>query len=203
MNKTFFLLLFFVLFSCKKNNIELYYSGEEGEQDIVTDATGVQYPTLDPPSYQYCGPGWGRKMCRFLLKYDNTTWTETESYNSEFSDIRFSRFNGDPYFISFFKFDSITSFCKGWKLGETIYDGKKWHIKIKKDEVDVLTFEYNYYGTNEEIEFTKSYKFEVIDGLLHFTNKEGQTIIFKPSQKTYSEDSLNTNEIIKLDGCMF
>ena len=51
---------------------------------------------------------------------------------------------------------------------ENIYDGIKWYITIKKDEEDVLWFDLDYYGTGQEIEYTTTYKYEVIDGLLHF-----------------------------------
>ncbi|CAM1370034.1 hypothetical protein [Tenacibaculum xiamenense] len=204
MKKILLPFLFFVLFSCSENGVE---KGSEpleyGPQDFVTDASGVQYPFLDPPSYQYCGPGWGRKFCRFLRKYDGTTWADAENYYSDFSDIRFSNFNGDEYFISFFNIDVVTSYCKGWKKGENTYDGIKWNIKIKKDEADVLWFDYEYYGTSEEIEYTITYKYEVIDGLLHFSNSEGQTFIFNPSEKNYTEGSLNTGEIVYLEGCIF
>ena len=48
----------------------------------------------------------------------NTIWADSAHYYSEFSDIKFSNFTSDPYFISFFQLDSITSYCKGWRLGE-------------------------------------------------------------------------------------
>ena len=66
------------------------------------------------------------------------------------------------------------SYCKGWKKGENTYDGKKWNIKIKKDEWDTW-FDYEYYGTSQEIEYTITYKYEVIDSLLHF-QLEGQNL---------------------------
>lgn len=178
---------------------------EFGEQDIVTDASGLQYPVLEPPAYQYCGPGWGAKMCRFLNKYNGTIWADSENYYNDFSDIKFEKFSAGDHFISFFNLDPIASYCEGWKLGETTYDGMKWNIEIKRDEVDVLSFDYDYYGSSEEIEYSITYKFEVIDGLLHFssTENEGQTIIFSPSEKKYSEDFLETEQIIRLEGCLF
>ena len=68
-----------------------------------------------------------------------------------------------------------------------------------------MWFEYDYYGSSEEIEYSITYKYEVIDGLLHFssTEGEGQTFIFHPSEKKYSEDFLDTDEIIRLEGCLF
>jgi hypothetical protein len=190
------------MFSCLKRDIEVEQL-EYGEQDIATDASGLQYPALDPTVISYCGPGWGRKFCRFLSKYDGTIWTDTENYYSDFSDIKFSKFSNDPYFISFFNFDSITSYCKGWKLGEATYNGIKWNTEIKKDQADEFWFKYDYYGTSEEIEYSITYKYEVIDGLLHFSSTEGQTLIFYPSERNYSVDSVDTGEIIRLEGCLF
>lgn len=196
-------LLFFVLFSCKKSSIELFESEESGQQVIVTDASGREYD-LEPPAYQYCGPYWGRKFCRFFRKHDGTIWRDIENYYSDFSDIKFSNFNAnDVYFISFFNLDSTVSYCKGWKLGKTTIDGITWNIKIKRDEEDVLWFDYEYYGTSDEIEYTTTYKYQVVDGLLHFSSFEGQTFIFSPSERNYSEDVLDTEEIIRLKGCMF
>ncbi|MCR9290930.1 MAG: hypothetical protein NXI23_26470, partial [Bacteroidetes bacterium] len=176
-------------------------TGDTGVQNIVTDVYGVQYPSLDP-SVIYCGPGWGTKMCHFLHKYDETIWADAENYYSDFSDIKFSNF-WDPYFISFFKLDSLASYCEGWRLGETTYDGIKWNIKIKKDQEDVFWFDYDYYGTSQEIEYTITYKYEVINGLLNFSSTDGQSFIFHPSERNYSEDLLDTDEIIKLEGCIF
>ena len=174
MKKLLFLFLFFVSFSCLKSDMDIEpdIDIEELEvvpHNIVTDQNGRQYADLDP-SKIYCGPGWGRKLCRFLYKYDGTIWTDADNYYSDFSDIRFSNFIGDRYFISFFNLDSNASYCQGWKLGETTYDGIKWNIKIKKDEEDVLWFDYDYYGSSEEIEYKITYKYEVIDGLLNFSS---------------------------------
>lgn len=202
MKKLPLLFLVFVLLSCSESHKDIEHP-EFGEQDFVTDASGVQYPGLDPPSYQYCGPGWGAKFCRFLSKYDGTIWADAENYYSDFSDIKFAKFSSGNHFISFFNLDSIVSYCEGWKLGETTYGGIKWNIEIKRDEEDILWFEYHYYGSSEEIEYTITYKYEVIDGLLHFSSTEGQTFIFHPSERNYSEDFVDTGEIIVLEGCMF
>ena len=197
-------LVFFALFSCSpESDIERFDPGQYGQEDVATDASGREYPGLDPYEI-YCGPGWGRKFCRFLGKYDGTIWADAENYYSDFSDIKFSNFNTDDvYFISFFNLDKITSYCEGWKGGENTYNGIKWNIKIKRDEEDVFWFDYEYYGFSEEIEYTITYKYEVIDGLLHYSSSEGQTFIFSPSEKNYSKDSVDTGEIIVLEGCMF
>ena len=207
MNKVLLLFSFFVLFSCSKTYKEIEHP-EFGEQDIVIDAYGVEYPYLDPSVVSYCGQGWGRKFCRFLLKHDGTIWADAENYYSDFSDIKFSRFNGDSYFISFINLDSTTSYCEGWKLGtwEGTTEGPlKSDIKIKKDKPDEFWFELDYYGSSDEIEYSITYKYEVIDGLLHFSSTEGdgQTFIFHPSDKNYSENFLDTDEIIRLEGCLF
>ena len=167
------------------------------------DASGLQYPGLGGGDDKLivCNPaGLGRKFCRFLRKYDNTIWTDTENYYSDYPDIQF--LNG-IYFISFFKIDKDVSYCKGWRPGENTNDGIKWNIKIKKNEWDEFWFDYEYYGTSQEIEYTITYKYEVIDGLLHFSNTEDQEFIFHPSDKNYSKDIVDTDEIIELDGCMF
>ncbi|MFY0630726.1 MAG: hypothetical protein JXR05_10115 [Flavobacteriaceae bacterium] len=201
MKKILLLFVFFALFSCLKDESEPWGS-ESGGNLVVTSASGVEYPDLDP-SIIYCGPGWGRKMCHFLTKYDGTTWTDPDNYYSDFSDIKFSNFTGNEYFISFFTLDSITSSCKGWKLNETIENGVKWNIKLKKDRADVLWFDYEYYGDSQDIEYTITYKYEVIDGLLHFSSTDGQAFIFSPSDRDYSGNSLVTDEIIRLEGCLF
>ena len=205
MKKLPLLFLLFVLFACSESEMEQFEPGQSDpseQQDVVTDVYGKKYPALDP-SVIYCGPGWGAKMCHFLHKHDGTIWADAENYYSDFSDIKFSNFLGTPYFISFFNLDSITSYCEAWKLGETIYDGKKWNIKLKKNQEDVLWFDYEYYGASEEIEYTVTYKYEVLDGLLHFSSTDGQTFIFHPSKKNYSEDSVGTGEIIATKGCLF
>jgi hypothetical protein len=74
---------------------------------------------------------------------------------------------------------------------------------MKNDEWDELWFDYEYYGTSQEIEYTITYKYEVIDGLLHFSNTEGQEFIFHPSKKNYSKDFLETGNIIEQEGCNF
>ena len=128
-------------------------------------------------------------------------WADTDNYYSEFSDIKFK--NAATYFISFFKIDNDVSYCKRWQKGENIYNGIKWDITIKKDEWDVFWFDFDYYGTGQEIEYTITYKYEVIDGLLHFSNSEDQSFIFHPSKKNYSKELIDTNQIIEQEGCLF
>ena len=128
-------------------------------------------------------------------------WADTDNYYSDFSDIKFKR--GGPVFISFFNINNDVSYCKGWKGDENVYDGIKWIITFKTNEEDVLWFDYDYYGTGQEIEYTITYKYEVIDGLLHFSNSEGQEFIFHPSDKNYSRELIDTGEIIIQEGCLF
>jgi len=200
------------LISCSESDTEQFESGQSGQsgqtemneqQDIVTDASGRQYPFLDTKGVPYCGPAWGRKFCRFLSKYDGTIWADVENDYSDFSDIKFSNFGGNVYFISFFDLDSVTSSCEGWKTGETTYNGIKWNIKIKRDQEDIFWFDYEYYGDGEEIEYSINYKYEVIDGLLHFSSSDGQAFIFHPSERDYSKEVVGTDEIIELEGCLF
>jgi len=178
------LILLFVLFSCSDRDYVQLEPGQQGTvtntaTDIVTDRSGRQYPFLDPNVISYCGPGWGRKFCLFLENYDGVVWEYPES--SEFASITFSNFPINENFISFVNLDTISPYGQSWKLGETTYDNKKWNIKIKKDEDDVLWISYDYYGSGEEIESSTIYKCEVIDGLLNFSSNQGQTFIFHPS----------------------
>ena len=175
MKKLPFLFSIFVLYSCLHGeDVEYPKLYPQEEEHIATDASGKEYPGLDPWKI-YCGPGWGRKFCRFLGQYDGTKWTDGGS------SITFSNFSGDQTFISFSNLDDIAPYGnKGWKLGETIYGDLKWNIEIKKDQVDVLKFSYDYYGSSEEIEYSTSYEFEVVNGGLILSNN-GQTFTFNPS----------------------
>ena len=198
MLRLFILFSCLLTFSCFKTEIVQYGTANT---DPAIFASGQQLPTASRNYTKFCNPnGWGRKVCKFLSKYDDTIWADPENYYSEFSDIKFLN---DVYFISFLNINNDASYCKGWKTGETTYDGIKWDIKIKKDEWDELWFDYDYYGTSDEIEYSITYKYEVIDSLLHFSNTEGQEFIFHPSDKNYSKDFLDTGEIIELQGCMF
>ena len=184
-------LLSFLISSCFKTDVRQY---ESWNQDPLTKASGYQVNRLPKQYNSFSG-------ARFLSKYDDTMWADTENYYSDFSDIKFER--SGPVFISFFNIDNDISYCKGWKKEENIYDGIKWFITIKKDEEDVLWFDLDYYGSNQEIEYTITYKYEVIDGLLHFSNTEDQEFIFHPSDKKYSRELIDTGEIIEQEGCLF
>ena len=198
MKKIFVTSLSILIFSCLKADIVQYNTKNT---DPATFASGQQLPVATRSYTNFCNPnGWGRKGCEFLAKYDGTFWADTENYYSDFSDIQFLN---DIYFISLFNIQNDVSYCRGWKTGENSSDGVKWNIKITKDGWDVLWFDYDYYGTNDDIEYTITYKYEVIDSLLHFSNTEGQEFIFHPSDKNYSKDIVDTGEIIELTGCMF
>ena len=173
MKKIFVASLYLVMISCFKTDIVQYGSKN---LDPATFASGQQLPTKPKDLTYFCNPaGLGRKFCRFLRKYDNTFWADTENYYSDFSDIQFLN---SEHFISFFDISNDVSYCKGWKPGENTYDGIKWNIEIKRDEEDIFWFDYEYYGTSQEIEYTILYKYEVIDSLLHFSNSEGDSLIF-------------------------
>ena len=198
MKKIFVTSLSILIFSCLKADIVQYNTKNT---DPATFASGQQLPVATRSYTNFCNPnGWGRKGCEFLAKYDGTFWADTENYYSDFSDIQFLN---DIYFISLFNIKNDVSYCRGWRTGENSSDGKKWNIKITKDGWDVLWFDYDYYGTSDNIEYTITYKYEVIDSLLHFSNTEGQEFIFHPSDKNYSKDIVDTGEIIELTGCMF
>jgi len=199
MNKRILLFLSLTLLSCFKNEVKQYDDGN----DPAVDRSGRQYDFLDASRLTYCGAGWGRKFCRFLANYDGTIWADSAHYYSEFSDIKFSNFTSDPYFISFFQLDSITSYCKGWRLGENTRDGLKWEIEIKKDEEEVFWFSVDNYDSNDALESSTLHKYEVIEGLLHFSTTGGQTFVFHPSEKNYAENTVGTEEIRVMEGCMF
>ena len=187
------LILFLCLsmFSCYKADVVQY---QTWNLDPITKVSGLQVNRLQRQYNVFYGN-------RFLSKYDETMWADTENYYSDFSDIKFER--SGPVFISFFNIDKDVSYCNGWKKEENIYNGIKWYITIKKDEEDILWFDLDYYGSSQEIEYTVTYKYEVIEGLLHFSNTEGQKFIFHPSDKNYSRDLIDTGKIIEQEGCMF
>ena len=191
MKKSLLALLCILMSSCYKTDVIQY---QTWNSDPFTKASGYQVNRLPRQYNSFSG-------ARFLSKYDDTMWADTENYYSNFSDIKFER--SGPVFISFFNIDNDVSYCKGWKKEENIYDGIKWYITIKKDEEDILWFDLDYYGTGQEIEYTTTYKYEVIDGLLHFSNTEGQEFIFHPSDKNYSRELIDTGEIIEQEGCLF
>ena len=182
---------FTIMFSCFKTEIVQY---ETWNRNPVTKESGLQVNSIQAQNFKFDGG-------KFLYKYDETMWADTENYFSSFFDIKFEG-NG-PVFISFFNIDNEVSYCKGWKKGENTYEEKKWNIKMKNDEWDILWFDYEYYGTSQEIEYTITYKYEVIDGLLHFSSSDNQTFIFSASDKNYSKGLIDTGEIIEQEGCLF
>ncbi len=193
--KLFLTLLFLLIFSCYKTDV---IQSQTANTDPATFAGGQKLPTMTRSYLNYCA---APKMCKFLSKYDDTMWADTGNYYSEFSDIRF--LNYAQHFISFFNIGKDISYCKGFKKGENTTDGIKWNIKITKDEWDELWFDYDYYGTSNEVEYSITYKYQVIDSLLHYSNTEGQEFIFHPSKKNYSKDFLKTDNTIEQEGCMF
>ena len=70
----------------------------------------------------------------------------------------FSNLTSDPYFITFFQLDSITFYCKGWRLGENTQYGLKFEIEIKKDDEDVFWFSVANYDNNDALESSTLYK---------------------------------------------
>ena len=195
MKKIFVTSLCLIHFTCYKTDVIQHGTAN---LDPRQWASGGQINSLSQQYNVFCG---GVKTCKFLYKYDDSMWADTDNYYSEFSDIKFK--NAATYFISFFKIDNDVSYCKGWQKGENIYNGIKWDITIKKDEWDVFWFDFDYYGTGQEIEYTITYKYEVIDGLLHFSNSEDQSFIFHPSKKNYSKELIDTKQIIEQEGCLF
>jgi hypothetical protein len=191
MKKLFVMSLCIIISSCFKTEIVQY---ETWNRNPVTKESGLQVNSIQAQNFKFDGG-------KFLSKYDETMWADTENYFSSFSDIKFEG-NG-PVFISFFNIDNEVSYCKGWKKGENTHEEKKWNIKMKNDEWDILWFDYEYYGTSQEIEYTITYKYEVIDGLLHFSSSDNQTFIFSPSDKNYSRRLIDTGEIIEQEGCLF
>ena len=192
MKKIFVMSLCIIISSCFKTEIVQY---ETWNRNPVTKESGLQVNSIQAQNFKFDGG-------KFLFKYDETMWADTENYFSSFSDIKFEN-AGSGFFISFFNIDKDVSYCKGWKKEENTYEGKKWNIKMKNDEWDILWFDYEYYGTSQEIEYTITYKYEVIDGLLHFSSSDNQTFIFSPSDKNYSKGLIDTGEIIEQEGCLF
>ena len=195
MKKIFVASLCLMHFTCYKTDVIQHGTAN---LDPRQWASGGQINSLSQQYNVFCG---GVKTCKFLYKYDDSIWADTDNYYSDFSDIKFERHG--PVFISFFNIDNDVSYCKGWTEDENVYDGIKWNITFKTNEEDVLWFDYDYYGKGQEIEYTTTYKYEVIDGLLHFSNSEGQEFIFHPSDKNYSRELIDTGEIIEQEGCLF
>ena len=80
MLRLFILFLCLSMFSCYKTNVVQY---ETWNQDPFTKASGYQVNLLPRQYNSFSG-------ARFLSKYDDTMWTDTENYYSNFSDIKFT-----------------------------------------------------------------------------------------------------------------
>ena len=173
MKKILLLITFFIISSCFKSDI---VQSQTANTDPASMHNGQTFPTKIRSYTNFCAVP---KTCKFLFKYDYTYWSDKENYSSDFSSIRFVNLNNN--FISFYNTDSDISYCEGWKKGDNTSGAIKWNIKIKKDEWDEFWFDYDYYGTEQEIEYTILYKYEVIDSLLHFSNSEGESLIFYPT----------------------
>ena len=70
--------LSFFVFSCFKTEIVQF---ETANTDPATFANGQQLPTAPRSYLNYCG---APKSCKFLLKYDDTFWEDTENYYGDF-----------------------------------------------------------------------------------------------------------------------
>ena len=150
--------------------------------NVVTDAYGRKYPSLEPPASQYCGPGWGRKMCRFLRAHDGTEWVDDGSGGHFLPDVTFSNFSGTPYFITFSSQQPDGPAFDGLKLGEsTAADGTEYTVAIRQDDEGVFSFVYRNYGRTGDLKYTVVHKYELVDELLHFSSSDGRQGIFRPS----------------------
>ena len=174
MKKILLLITFFIISSCFKSDI---VQSQTANTDPASMHNGQTFPTKIRSYTNFCAVP---KTCKFLFKYDYTYWSDKENYSSDFSSIRFVNLNN---FISFYNTDSDISYCEGWKKGDNTSGAIKWNIKIKKDEWDEFWFDYDFYGTDQEIEYTILYKYQVIDSLLHFSNSEGESLIFYPTDE--------------------
>ena len=137
MKKIFLASLCLIHFTCYKTDVIQHGTAN---LDPRQWASGGQINSLSQQYNVFCG---GVKTCKFLYKYDDSMWADTDNYYSDFSDIKFKR--GGPVFISFFNINNDVSYCKGWKGDENVYDGIKWNITFKTNEEDVLWFDYDYY----------------------------------------------------------
>ena len=139
----------------------------------------------------------------FLKNYDGTIWFDFENLDKYYSEIPDVKFSDSEYFISFFTLGVNASYCEGWKEGITIYDGVKWEIKIIKNDEYNLWFDYNHYGFENEIQYSVTHKYSIDNATLFYSNSNSESSVYYESEKNYSENVLDTGEIIKLDGCMF
>ena len=141
MKKLFVMSLCIIISSCFKTEIVQY---ETWNRNPVTKESGLQVNSIQAQNFKFDGG-------KFLSKYDETMWADTENYFSSFSDIKFEG-NG-PVFISFFNIDNEVSYCKGWKKGENTYDGIKWNIKIKKEAAQLGSLFFYMLISNEKVNF--------------------------------------------------
>ena len=79
MLRLFILFLCLSMFSCYKADVVQY---QTWNQDPLTKESGYQVNRLQRQYNVFDGG-------RFLYKYDDTMWTDTENYYSDFSDIKF------------------------------------------------------------------------------------------------------------------
>ena len=70
---------------------------------------------------------------------------------------------------------------------------EKMEYKNQKDDWDILWFDYEYYGTSQEIEYTITYKYEVIDSLLHFQILKAKNLFFIHQTKFTQDNQLIQN----------
>ena len=100
MKKSLLALLCILMSSCYKTDVIQY---QTWNSDPFTKASGYQVNRLPKQYNSFSG-------ARFLSKYDDTMWADTDNYYSDFSDIKFKR--GGPVFISFFNINNDVSYCK-------------------------------------------------------------------------------------------
>lgn len=63
-------------------------------------------------------------------------------------------------------------------------------------------FVYEYFGTGDKVEYSITYTYKVIDGMLHISHSNNEKFVFAPSEINYKESFSNTAEIIQMEGCM-
>ena len=80
------------MFSCFKTEIVQY---ETWNRNPVTKESGLQVNSIQAQNFKFDGG-------KFLYKYDETMWADTENYFSSFFDIKFANF--DEFFIFFATF---------------------------------------------------------------------------------------------------
>ena len=162
MKKIFVASLCLIHFTCYKTDVIQHGTAN---LDPRQWASGGQINSLSQQYNVFCG---GVKTCKFLYKYDDSMWADTDNYYSDFSDIKFKR--GGPVFISFFNINNDVSYCKGWKGDENVYDGIKWNI--------TYYFFYLFQNLNFILKILTFYIFFCCQCFLRFNNllKKGFTL---------------------------